>query len=128
MIVTKCKVLGHLALCIAVFFGDRIEPDTQKGLKSPRQEQILGSDDVELQASHEAIAPEPAEEDGSQNRPVSVGYERERIRWTRYYVDPRCCRTIVQRRRIYYTYECRCFKVSRDYPRCMLVSQRVGRD
>lgn len=57
MIVTTCKVLGHLALCIAVLFGDRIEPDTQKGLKSPRQEQILGSDDVELQASHEAIAP-----------------------------------------------------------------------
>lgn len=110
MIVATCKVFGHLTLCIAVFFGDRIEPDTQKGLKTPRHEQTLGGDDVELQASHEAIAPEPAEEDGCQNRRVGW-YERERIRWTRYYVDPRCCGTIV---RIYYTYECRGFKVSRD--------------
>lgn len=36
------------------------------------------SNDAELQTSHEAIASEPAEEEGSQNR--RAGYERERIR------------------------------------------------
>jgi hypothetical protein len=39
--------------------------------------------DAELQASHEAIASEPAEEDGSLDR--NAEYERERIRRTRQY-------------------------------------------
>lgn len=41
------------------------------------------SDDAELRASHEAIASGGAEEDGSLNG--NAEYERERIRWTRYY-------------------------------------------
>ena len=68
MIVATCQVFGDLTLCIAEIFGDGIEPDTQKGFKRPRQEQILVTM-REMQASHEPLAPELAcaEEDDLQS-------------------------------------------------------------
>lgn len=77
MIVATCQVFGHLLLCKPevlslshwITYSKRIiESETAVDLPN----------DAELQTSHEAIASEPAEEDGSLKR--NAEYERERIR------------------------------------------------
>jgi hypothetical protein len=85
MIVAACQVFGHLLLCMPeVLSCSRWIRDSKRIKES--ETTVDRPKDAEPQASHEAVASEPAEEDGSLNRMAE--YERVRIRRTR-----QCCDT-----------------------------------